>query len=68
MIDLDGFARLAVGAEDAADRAEAAGEIREAEALRELAEDVERFLVKVAPPKVPRWEEMGRPGDRPAAR
>jgi hypothetical protein len=62
VIDLDGFARLAVGAADAADRAEMDGDTREAEALRELAEAVEGFLVRMAPPVAPSW--VARPAPR----
>jgi hypothetical protein len=62
MIDLDGFARLAVGCRDAADRSETARKRNEAEALRGLAGALEEFLVRLQPPVAPGWER-GRPGD-----
>jgi hypothetical protein len=64
MTDVMKFAQVTVRAADLADRAEAAGALVAASALREVARDVEEWIVRVAPPDGVGWQR--RAGARPS--
>jgi hypothetical protein len=55
MAEITGYAQLATRAADLADRCEAAGALVAAALLREVAQEVEEMIVRVAPPELPGW-------------